>query len=94
MKNLALIVGLIVMTLGVCFGLWVAIWWGWILGIVMVVEAVKANPVDAMDLAIGIVRVLFANVLGAIAGWIIFSFGAWIGSMSVGSIRPRARTWK
>lgn len=93
-RNTLLVLGLVVMTIGVLTGLYVAIWWGWIGGIVGIVEAIKANPVNSMDLTLGIVRLLFANFIGAVVGWLIFSFGAWIGSLGVDSFRrPRARKW-
>lgn len=93
LRNATLAGGIIIMTLGVVLGLWVAIWWGWVLGIVMIIEAFKANPVDAMNFALGVVRVIFANLIGALVGWLVLSFGAWIGSLSVGPWRNKARTW-
>lgn len=91
-RNIAVIAGILIMTSGVLFGLWVAIWWGWVLGIVMIVEAFKATPVEAMNFALGVVRVIFANLLGALAGWLVFSLGAWIGSLAVGPWRTKARS--
>ena len=49
---------------GVVFGLWAGLWWAFIGGIVQVVEAVKVDPVSALDIAFGIARVVFASVIG------------------------------
>ena len=85
------VLGVIIMALGVITGLWVALWWGWIGGIVQVVDGIKANPTDAMEIAIGIVRVLFANFVGAVVGWFIFACGAFVAH--IGEAKRRYGRW-
>lgn len=56
---------------GVVFGVWAGLWWAFIGGIVDVVEAVKATPVEAMGIALGIVKILFAGVIGTVSGMLL-----------------------
>ena len=57
---LAIIVGLVV---GAYLGIWVML----IGGIVQAIHAIQAVPVDALGIALGIVRVL----LSAVVGWLV-----------------------
>lgn len=63
--------GMMLITLGVCVGLYVGIWWGFIGGIVAVAEALKATEVVPYDVAYGIARIFFCQFLGLAAGAIL-----------------------
>lgn len=65
MKPLA---GFALTVVGILLGLYLGIWVLFIGGIVSVIEAVKANPVDAYRLVWGIVKV----ILAAPMGWLVF----------------------
>lgn len=58
-----LIGGLLVL-FGICFGLYIGIWWGFIGGIVSVAEALKATDVSSYEVAYGVARVFFCQILG------------------------------
>jgi hypothetical protein len=63
MKNL---VGVLLMLCGVVFGLYVGIWWSFIGGIVDIINESKAVDVDALNVAIGVAKIVFAGF----AGWV------------------------
>lgn len=65
------VLGLLLVVVGVLFGVWAGLWWAFIGGIVSIVEAVKATPVEAMGIAIGIVRIMFAGLIGAVCGTVL-----------------------
>ena len=67
------VLGILMILGAVVFGVYAGLWWAFIGGIVQIVEAVKADPVSAMDIALGIVRVVFA---GAIGGFSFFALAA------------------
>ena len=56
---------------GVAFGVWAGLWWAFIGGIVQVIQAVQASPVDAMDIALGIARFMLAGVIGTLAATVV-----------------------
>lgn len=58
------IVGLLMMIAGVLFGVYAGFWWAFIGGIVDVISAVRAPELDAMSIAIGIMKVMFAGLIG------------------------------
>ena len=49
------------MVVGVALALYVGVWLLFIGGIVQIVDAVKATPVSGLDIALGILRVIFAG---------------------------------
>lgn len=57
------VVGIVMILAGLAFGLYIGLWWAFIGGIVQVIEAAKATPVDALHLAIGIGKIVFAGFL-------------------------------
>ena len=62
------ILGLALMAVGIAFGLWAGIWWAFIGGIVDVIREIRAPELDAMNVGIGIAKVLFASLIGWAAG--------------------------
>lgn len=56
--------GILLMVAGLALGLYVGVWLMFIGGIVQIIEAIKASPVEALDIAIGAARVLGAGVVG------------------------------
>ena len=57
-------IGVLLMVAGIGAGLYFGVWWGFIGGIVSVLNAFKATPIESMPVALGIVRVVFAGVIG------------------------------
>jgi len=62
-------VALFVLLLGVFAGLYVGCYEFFIKGIVLVLETVKATPINSMGLAVGIFKIMFA----AFFGWLTFA---------------------
>lgn len=56
--------GIILIIGGIALGLYAGVWWAFIGGIVQIVDAVKATPVEAMGIAIGIAKIMFAGLIG------------------------------
>lgn len=69
-------VGVILIIAGLALAVWAGVWWALIGGIVQAVEAVKASPVDALQLAYGLARVLCAGLVGVVTA-IIAVFPGW-----------------
>lgn len=63
------LLGVLLIVAGVALGLYVGLWVCFIGGIVDVVDAVKATPVEAMNLAWGIVKIVFAGAAGALSAY-------------------------
>ena len=60
--------GIVMMIAGVAFGLYAGLWWAFIGGIVDVISAIRAPELVAMDVAIGVAKVMFAGVIGVVSG--------------------------
>ncbi len=58
------VIGLIMVVGGIACGLYAGLWWAFIGGICDVIEAIRAENMVAMDVAIGVAKVLFAGVIG------------------------------
>ena len=65
------IFALLFLILGVVGGLYVGCYEFFIKGIVLVLDTVKATPINSMALAIGIFKIMFA----AFFGWFTFAIG-------------------
>jgi len=65
------IIGVVLVLCGVAFGIWAGLWWAFIGGIVGIIEAVQATPIDAMGIAIGIAKVVFAAAIGWISALLL-----------------------
>lgn len=69
------IIGVSICLLSVVLGLYLGIWVCFIGGIVQAIEAVRAVPVSAFNLAMGIARVMSASVVGWLSGIVGISIG-------------------
>lgn len=68
--------GVLLIVAGVAFGVYVGLWLMFIGGIVQIIDAVKATPVDGLDIAIGIVKIIFAGAAGGISAVVAILPGA------------------
>jgi hypothetical protein len=59
------------MVVGIALGLYAGLWWAFIGGIVQVIDAAKATPVEALGIALGVARVIFAAAIGWISALIL-----------------------
>ncbi len=62
------VLGVVIAISGILFGLYAGLWVMFVGGIVQMVEAFKVTPINSMDVAIGVVRIVFA----APVGWACF----------------------
>jgi hypothetical protein len=69
------IIGILVTVLGIAAAIYVGVWLLAICGIVQIVEACKAEPLEAWGIAIGIVRVSAASFVG----WAMVAFSIFLG---------------
>lgn len=69
------IIGVLLMIFGAILGLYLGIWICFIGGIVQLIEAIKIMPVDALSIAVGIVRIVSSSVVG----WLSFIICAGVG---------------
>jgi len=61
------VLGLALLVIGVAFGLYVGIWWAFIGGIIQIVEVLKAPEINSFSLAIGLLRVTSASLIGSVS---------------------------
>lgn len=62
--------GLLVIA-GIACGLYAGLWWAFIGGIVNMIEAIRAEELVAMDVAIGVVKVMFAGLIGYLSAAVL-----------------------
>lgn len=60
---------------GLILGMYVGLWWALIGGIVQIVQAVKAPDIEAMSIALGVVKILFAGSLGTVSAILLVAPG-------------------
>ncbi len=65
-------IGVVLVTAGIVFGFYVGIWVCFIGGIIALIEAFKADPIIAMDIAISVARIWFSSLVGWFAAAIFF----------------------
>ena len=65
------IIAVILFVAAIGGGLWAGVWWAFIGGIVQVVNACQVHPVNAMNIACGVARVVFCGLIG----WVTFGVG-------------------
>lgn len=70
------VIGVLMCIAGVVLGLYAGLWWAFIGGIVDVVNEVKAVDTSAMNIAIGIVKIVFAGAIGAVSAIVLIVPGA------------------
>lgn len=59
--------GVLMILGGIALGLYVGIWLMLVGGIMQIVDAVTADPINGSDIAWGVVRIIFASVSGVIS---------------------------
>lgn len=70
------LIGILIIIASIAFGLYVGLWVFFIGGIVEVVEAFKATPVEAMGVALGLLKVVLASTVGSAVAFMGAAFGA------------------
>ena len=69
------LIGFLLIVAAVLLGLWLGIWVMFIGGIAQFINGIKVTPVDALGIATGIARVLFAGAVGWVVAVIVGFFG-------------------
>lgn len=64
--------GILLMVLGVVFGVWAGVGWAFIGGIVQIVHSVQASPIDGLGIALGFLRWTAAGFIGAVTFYVFF----------------------
>lgn len=65
------IIGVVMVVAGVVLGLYVGVWLCFIGGIVDVINAIKAEDIIALDIAIGIGKYVFAGAIGMLSAMVL-----------------------
>lgn len=68
--------GVLLVIVGIILGLWLGLWVMLIGGIAQLVNAIKMTPVNAMGIALGIIRIMFSGIVGWLSGTILVGTGA------------------
>lgn len=63
MKKLRLITGIVLVILTIVFAIWVGLIWGFLGGIFLAIEGIKATPILKLDIALGIFRVFLSGLI-------------------------------
>jgi hypothetical protein len=63
--------GIVLCIGGIAFGLYAGIWWAFIGGIVDVISAIRATNLEAMSVAMGVAKILFAAPIGWLAASVL-----------------------
>jgi hypothetical protein len=70
------VLGVLLILAGIGIGLYFGVWWAFVGGIIQIIEQVRAEHLDAMMVATGIAKVMFAGLIGWGAGAICLIPGA------------------
>lgn len=68
-------IGLTICLMSVLLGLYVGLWLCFVGGIVQFIEGIKANPVDALTIAIGTLRFVSSSFCGYLSFIVGFGIG-------------------
>jgi hypothetical protein len=68
-KDFLCTLGLLLMIVGVCFGVYVGVWLCFIGGIVQVITEIKAEEIVPLNIGFGIFRVVAAGFIGVMTAF-------------------------
>ena len=68
--------GLIMIVTGLGLGIYMCFWWGFVGGIIQIVQAFKETTIIPMDVALGVLRFMFSGVIGFLCGALFVLTGA------------------
>lgn len=66
------LLGVVLIVTGILAGLYVGIWWGFIGGVIAIIEAAKAPELVPTDIAYAVARIIFCQFLGVMAGALLY----------------------
>lgn len=70
------VLGIILIFVGIVLGLYFGIWWAFIGGIVGVIEEIRAEHLNAMNVAFNIAKVCFSGLIGSLVSY-LFIIPGW-----------------
>lgn len=70
-NGIRITLGILLIVAGIAAAVFVGGWLMLIGGIIQVVDAVQQNPIDGMDVAIGVVRIVFFEAAAAVIGLLL-----------------------
>lgn len=76
MKVKNMVFGTLLCIAGAAIGLYLGLWWAFIGGIVDVITEIRAPELSAANIAMGVVKVLFAGAIGGISALCFLAPGA------------------
>lgn len=76
MSMTKMVFGVLLVLGGIAFGLYAGLWWAFIGGIVDVITEIRAPELSAMNVALGIAKVLFAGAIGGLSAFLLIVPGA------------------
>lgn len=66
-----IVIGLLLIVAGIALGLYVGLWLMFIGGIVSIIEQIRSEHLDALTVAWGVARILFAGMVGMLAAIVL-----------------------
>lgn len=75
MTCMQMIGGGAMMLAGIFAGFYFGLYWAFIGGIVDVIDALRADTIEALSVAIGVAKVVFAGVIGWVSFAVLFLVG-------------------
>lgn len=65
------LLGIILILAGVALGIYLGLWLMFVGGIIAIVNAIQADPINGSTIAWGIVRIIFASFIGGISAMVL-----------------------
>jgi hypothetical protein len=62
-------IGILLVVLGVIFGLYIGVWILFVGGVVQISESMQSNPMQSYGIAMGFLKIIFASFVGLICGF-------------------------
>ena len=72
------VLGNIIIGLSILFGLYLGVWCMFAGGIIEIIEAIKSTPIKSLEIAVGILKIIFASGIGIVTGLIGIVLGLFI----------------
>lgn len=70
------VIGLLMIVGGIALGLYAGLWWAFVGGIIQIISAVQASPIPPADIAWGVVKIVFAGLIGGVSALVLVVPGA------------------
>jgi hypothetical protein len=74
--------GVALIIVGVLAGLYIGSWWGFIGGIVLVIQEIRAEELSAFNIAFGVARIFFCTLIGLVSAALPIASGLFFIKMS------------